>query len=227
MNQRLFIRYKAAQVSGQHRTPDYLQAVMAKVLVAVFLNEVENEPVSLPVGVGADEPFTPHLLQQRLKLTLKGYPGKVPGSAAEGSPRRFGDIMQRPVEQVNIVDVETDTPALQQVEKDGVKYKDMFTTGIEINTRYSATIKQQSERIEKLEFEAADTEEAYQITIDDKGCPDEWHCTCVGHLRRRIEKLEATLRKVADWVALDGDGISDPLLTEVRAQIQKARNHPK
>lgn len=39
-----------------------------------------------------------------------------------------------------------------------------------------------------------DIEDAYRIVIDEKCAPDEKHCTCVPHLRRRVAELEAEVR---------------------------------
>jgi hypothetical protein len=48
-------------------------------------------------------PLAPHLLHQRLDLDLQRRPGERPPGVAEGRPRRLAQIVQRAIEEVDVL----------------------------------------------------------------------------------------------------------------------------
>lgn len=52
---------------------------------------------------------------------------------------------------------------------------------------------EQDDEIERLREQVAEFEEMHRIVIEDRGAPDELHCSCVPSLRLEIKRLNARL----------------------------------
>lgn len=46
-------------------------------------------------------------------------------------------------------------------------------------------------------------------------------CTIIGALSDKVLRLQSLLRRVLDWRALDGDGITDPLRQEIADALDR------
>ncbi len=82
-----------------------------------MLEHPQDEAIALPEGGSADEALALHLSEERVELGLERDSRAVTTAVPKRHARGLGEIVQRPIDQVHIFDVEADAAALQQVEK--------------------------------------------------------------------------------------------------------------
>ena len=89
----------------------------------------------------------------------------------------------------------------------------------------AAALAEANGRITQMHAQMIDFFAAYYAVLDDECAPDEKHCTCVPHLRRRIAELEAQLAAVPKWTLVDDNDPdtwppNDPTLHILRYQAR-------
>lgn len=65
----------------------------------------------------------------------------------------------------------------------------------------AAALTETNTRITQMHAQMMAYFDDYYAVLDDECAPDERHCSCVPHLRRRIAELEAQLAAVFDTAA--------------------------
>ncbi len=74
----------------------------------------------------------------------------------------------------------------------------------------AAALAEANGRITQMHAQMIDYFDDYYRVVDDECAPDEKHCTCVPHLRRRIAELEAQLAAVPRWTRITEDPTTWP-----------------
>src|SRR3990172_35532 len=114
-------RHVGVRVRGRQRPPRHLHRPRRRVRRArVQVQEGKHHLRPPPVHVGPNDPLPTHLLLQRLQLYLQRHARQRPGVVPELRPGDLPHVVQRPVHRVQIVQVDLDPTAREQVEKVGL-----------------------------------------------------------------------------------------------------------
>ena len=74
----------------------------------------------------------------------------------------------------------------------------------------AAALAETNARITQMHAQMMAYFDDYYAVLDDECAPDERHCSCVPHLRRRIAELEAQLAAVPRWTRITEDPATCP-----------------
>jgi hypothetical protein len=119
-DQGAFVGDFAGAVDGEDGAPVHGGPEAFDCEARVLAEEAEDHGGAAFVDGGADEALAGDFLGERVQLGVEGNAAEALGVVAEGGAGRFAEVVEGAVDEVDVVGVELDAAALEEVQEEGV-----------------------------------------------------------------------------------------------------------